>query len=51
MEEAILSTLKIVGWLGVVLGILVLINTVCGVIFNVNKKVKVFLEKFYLKDF
>lgn len=38
MEEAILSTLKIVGWLGVVLGILVLINTVCGVIFNINKK-------------
>ncbi len=37
MYEAIISALKIVGWLGVILGILVLINTVCGIIFNINK--------------
>lgn len=49
MEEAILSTLKIVGWLGVVLGILVLINTVCGVIFNVNKKGESFSWKILFK--
>jgi hypothetical protein len=38
MYEAIMSTLEIVGWLGIILGILVIINTVCGVIFNINKK-------------
>ena len=37
MYEAIVSALEIIGWLGVILGILVLINTVCGIIFNINK--------------
>lgn len=36
MLEAILSTMHIMGWLGVVLGILVLVNTVCGTMHNLN---------------
>lgn len=35
MIEAILQTLKTMGWLGVILGILVLVNTMCGTIYNV----------------
>lgn len=37
MLEAIMSTLKTMGWLGVVLGMLVIVNTVCGVIHNTSK--------------
>ena len=37
MLEAILSTLKIMGWLGVILGILVMVNTICGTVVNVSK--------------
>lgn len=35
MLEAILSTLSIMGWLGIVLGILVVANTMCGTLRNV----------------
>ena len=35
MLEAILSTLCIMGWLGVILGILVIVNTICGTIYNI----------------
>ena len=49
MYEAIISTLKIVGWLGIILGILVLINTVCGVIFNINKNGQEFSWKILFK--
>lgn len=35
MLEAILSTLSIMGWLGIILGILVLVNTICGTIYNI----------------
>ena len=35
MLEAILSTLSIMGWLGVILGILVIVNTICGTIYNI----------------
>ena len=49
MYEAIISTLKIVGWLGIILGILVLINTVCGVIFNINKNGQEFSWKVLFK--
>ena len=38
MLEAILSTLSIMGWLGIILGILVVVNTTCGTIFNVFSK-------------
>ena len=38
MLEAIISTLSIMGWLGVILGILVVVNTVCGTVFNISEK-------------
>lgn len=31
-----MSTLHIMGWLGIVLGILVLVNTVCGTVTNIS---------------
>ena len=34
MLEAILTTLSIMGWLGIVLGLIVIVNTICGTIFN-----------------
>lgn len=36
MLEAIMSTLNIMGWLGVILGILVIVNTVCGTVTNIT---------------
>lgn len=36
MLEAIISTLGIMGWLGVILGILVIVNTVCGTVRNIS---------------
>ena len=38
MLDAILSTLSIMGWLGIILAILVVVNTTCGTIFNVFSK-------------
>ena len=38
MLDAILSTLGIMGWLGIVLMILVAVNTACGTVFNVFSK-------------
>lgn len=35
MLEAIMFTLKTMGWLGIVLMILVLVNTMCGTLYNV----------------
>ena len=37
MLEAIISTLKTMGWLGVVLGMLVVVNTICGIIHNISE--------------
>ncbi len=37
MLEAILATLKTMGWLGIILGMLVIVNTTCGVIHNMSK--------------
>lgn len=37
MWEAILSTLDIMGWLGLVLLLLVIVNTVCGTIRNIHE--------------
>lgn len=37
MKEAILKTLIIMGWLGIVFAILVIVNTICGTLFNVSK--------------
>ena len=36
MAKAILSTLKTMGWLGIALAILVLVNTVCGTLYNMH---------------
>lgn len=44
MLEVILPTLSVMGWLGLILGILVLINTVCGIIKNTSEG-----QKFSLK--
>lgn len=38
MLNAILSTLSIMGWLGIILAILIVVNTTCGTIFNVFSK-------------
>ena len=45
MLKAILSTLSIMGWLGVILGILVIVNTVCGTVFNISEKKESFSWK------
>ena len=37
MLEAIISTMRTMGWLGIVLGMLVLVNTTCGTIHNMSK--------------
>ena len=36
MLEAVLLTLKTMGWLGIILGLLVIVNTICGIIYNVS---------------
>lgn len=36
MLEAILTTLGIMGWLGIVLGLIVIVNTICGTVFNIS---------------
>lgn len=36
MLQAILSTLGTMGWLGIILGILVVVNTICGTVYNVH---------------
>lgn len=45
MLEAILSTLSIMGWLGIILGILVTVNTVCGTVFNIGENKESFSWK------
>lgn len=42
MLEAIISTAKTMGWLGIVLGMLVIVNTVCGTVYNVCTKTETF---------
>lgn len=42
MLDAILTTLKIMGWLGVVLALVVMVNTVCGTVFNISSKKETF---------
>ena len=36
MLESIISTLKAMGWLGIVLALLMIVNTVCGAVVNVG---------------
>lgn len=47
MLEAIMETLRIMGWLGVVLGILAFVNIVCGCIANVNNGQPFSWKKFF----
>lgn len=49
MLEAIISTLGIMGWLGIILGILVIVNTVCGTIYNICSKKETFAWKKLVK--
>lgn len=49
MLNAILTTLKIMGWLGVVLALVVIVNTVCGTVFNISSKKENFCWKRLLK--
>ena len=42
MLDAILTTLKIMGWLGVVLALVGMVNTVCGTVFNISSKKEAF---------
>lgn len=36
MLESIISTLKAMGWLGIVLALLMIVNTACGAMYNVG---------------
>ena len=47
MKEAILQTLKIMGLLGVVFFILVLVNTVCGVLYNTSNGEEFSIKKLF----
>lgn len=47
MLEAILQTLQIMGWLGVVFFILVIVNTMCGVLYNINNGEKFSWKKLF----
>ena len=47
MIEAILQTLKIMGLLGIVFFILVLVNTVCGILFNTSNGEEFSKEKLF----
>lgn len=45
MLETIIEVLKIMGWLGVILGILTFVNTICGIITNLDRGEKFNLRK------
>ena len=45
MLNAILLTLKTMGWLGIILGLLVIVNTICGTLYNVATKKETFSWK------
>ena len=47
MLEAIMETLRIMGWLGIVLGILATVNLVCGTIYNINDGQTFSWKKFF----
>ena len=47
MLEAIMEILRIMGWLGVVLGIIAIVNLVCGTIYNINDGQTFSLKKFF----
>lgn len=45
MLQTILSTLTTMGWLGIILAILVLVNTVCSTVYNICTKKECFCWK------
>lgn len=45
MLDAILTTLSIMGWLGIVLALIIIVNTVCGTVFNISSKKETFSWK------
>lgn len=51
MLEAIMETLRIMGWLGIVLGILATVNLVCGTIYNINDGQTFSWKKFFKRNF
>lgn len=47
MLEAIMEILRIMGWLGVVLGIIAIVNLICGTIYNINDGQTFSWKKFF----
>lgn len=47
MWEAVCATLNIVMWIGVILGLLLVVNTMCGIICNLNKGEPFSWKKFF----
>lgn len=47
--EAILTILQIMGWLGIVLGILVTVNITSSILYNINTKKEKFCWKKFLR--
>lgn len=47
MLEAIMEILRIMGWLGVVLGIIATVNLICGTIYNINDGQTFSWKKFF----
>lgn len=47
MWEAVCATLNIIMWIGVILGLLLIVNTVCGIICNLNKGDKFSWKKLF----
>lgn len=38
MKDALIATLQIMSWLGLILGMLTMVNTICGIIYNTSNK-------------
>lgn len=49
MKEAILLTLQLMGWLGIILGILVIVNTVAGSLVNIWSGAETFSWKKFIQ--
>ena len=47
MLEAIMEILRIMSWLGVVLGIIATVNLICGTIYNINDGQTFSWKKFF----
>ena len=47
MLDAIMETLRIMGWLGIILGILATVNLVCGTVSNINNGQTFSWKKFF----